>query len=73
MSEDENPLKEALKTFAGLGGKEEIEETRSQDPEETGVEDVPVRETRVPSAEALEDDGVISQPSPEVPRRGEEQ
>lgn len=73
MSEDENPLKEALKTFVGVGGQEEIEETRSQDPEEAGVRDVPVPETRVPSAEALEDDGVINESSAQIPRRREEQ
>lgn len=73
VSEEDNPLKEALKTFAGVGGKEEIEEVRSQDPGEEGVQDVPVPEERVSSAEALEDDGVVSEPSADVSRSRQEQ
>ncbi len=73
MSEDDNPLKEAIKTFAGLGGKEEIEEVRSQDPEDAGLRDVGVPEETVPSAQAVEEDGVINRSSAEVSRRRQEE
>lgn len=73
MSEDNNPLKEAFKTFAGVSGQEEIEDVRSKDLDDSGLENVQVPESTVPSAEALDDDGVIDHSSAQVGGGGEQE
>jgi hypothetical protein len=65
MSEDTNPLKEAVKAFAGVNDQEEIARVRSHD-DDADLQGVDVPKSAVPSAEALDNDGVIDGGSAQV-------
>jgi hypothetical protein len=57
MGEDDSPLKDALKTFAGVNDKEEIAQVRGTDDNDEG-ELRPGDVDAEPSAEVLKDEGV---------------
>jgi hypothetical protein len=69
MGEDNSPLKEAFKTIAGVNDKEEIAEARDRRQSDRNDADVTFREQ--PSAEALQDEGVEDEISPELPGASE--